>query len=425
MMLPGDLFKLAGKNLLLHKVRSILTSLGVIFGVGSVIAMLAISEGAKRMALSQIEAMGIDNIIVSSKRPPIEGKNETNQQGTFEEPYGLTRADLGHIEKMDNVLRVAPARNSRLKILRGITRMDLKLIGVGDDFLADSGSTIEQGRWFSPADSHNHLAICVIGSNVKRRMFPLGVANVIGKDLPVDGGRFRFRIVGVMNNDQGSQYPEIGNVNDGIYIPMAVSDQLFDNYSYSANGNSFSILLIDYDLFIVKVRDLKYIDDTSKRISAYLDKTHSKTKDWDIIVPLDLLKQREATQNIFTIVMSSIAGISLIVGGIGIMNIMLASVYERRKEIGTRRALGAQKADILLQFLIETVFLTSLGGIMGILLGVGISRLITIYADMPTVYSWWSIALSLFISSLVGVIFGTYPAWKAAQQNPITVLRAE
>ena len=176
---------------------------------------------------------------------------------------------------------------------------------------------------------------------------------------------------------------------------------------------------------MIRVEDIRFIDNTAKRVAGYMALRHSDVKDWGIVVPLDLLKQREATQNIFTIVMSSIAGISLIVGGIGIMNIMLASVFERRKEIGTRRALGAQKGDVLCQFLIETVTLTTIGGALGVLLGVGIGTLITFYSGMPTVYSMWSIVLSMAISCVVGVIFGTYPAWQAAQQNPINVLRAE
>ena len=148
-------------------------------------------------------------------------------------------------------------------------------------------------------------------------------------------------------------------------------------------------------------------------------------KDWEMVVPLDLLKQREQTQNIFTVVMSSIAGISLLVGGIGIMNIMLANVYERRKEIGTRRALGAQKGDIIRQFLFETIFLTSIGGSIGVGLGLCIAKIVTKYANWPVAFSIWFIILALVISAVIGIIFGTYPAWKAAQQNPIDVLRAE
>lgn len=153
-------------------------------------------------------------------------------------------------------------------------------------------------------------------------------------------------------------------------------------------------------------------------------KTHKK-RDWGVYVPLNLLRQKEATQNIFTIVMGSIAAISLIVGGIGIMNIMLANVYERRKEIGTRRAIGARKRDILFQFLIETIFLTVIGGLLGIGLGIGLAGLITRFSGMPSVVSLWSIIGSLGISGIIGIVFGTYPAWQAANQNPIEALKAE
>ena len=156
-----------------------------------------------------------------------------------------------------------------------------------------------------------------------------------------------------------------------------------------------------------------------------MEKAHEEVKDWEVFVPLEILRQREATQNIFTIVMSSIAGISLLVGGIGIMNIMLANVYERKKEIGTRRALGALKQDIILQFLLETVFLTSVGGIAGVGLGVGIAFAVTYFAVWPVIFSTSAIILSLAISAVTGIVFGTYPAWKAAQQNPIDVLRSE
>jgi putative ABC transport system permease protein len=421
-MLVRDLFRLSFHNLLLHKVRSMLTSLGVIFGVGSVIAMLAVSEGAKRKALSQIAAMGIDKVIVYSKRPPVTGKNESTSKG-YTESFGLDKRDLKHIGKMDNVERITCLRNARKRVLKGLKRLDLKLVGVSSAFLKDSASSMAQGRWFASADFKNKRNVCIIGKNVKRKMFSLGTTDIIGTFIRVEQNV--FRIIGILDNDLGSQYPELGSPNDMIFIPMTTSEVLFNNYAYKTEGRTPKISLIEYDLFVVKVMDTMHIDNTSKRIAAYLGKTHTDAKDWGILVPLDLLKQKEHTQNIFTIVMGSIAGISLIVGGIGIMNIMLASVYERRKEIGTRRALGAQKLDILFQFLIETVFLTSLGGILGILLGIGIAQTITFYSGMPTIYLWWSIVLSLFISSFVGVVFGTYPAWKAAQQNPIEVLRAE
>ncbi|MBS1369628.1 MAG: FtsX-like permease family protein [Lentisphaeria bacterium] len=423
MMLVRDLFKLSLHNLLLHKVRSILTSLGVIFGVGSVIAMLAISEGAKRSALAQIEAMGIDKIILFSKRPPVDGKSESSENAGVMERYGLSEKDVGNIMKMDNVERITTVFDARKKVLKGLQRTDLKLVGCDYQFLRDSSSRMEKGRWFSPADYKNNSFVCVIGRNVKRKLFAIGNTEVVGSSIRVED--MVFRIIGIIDNEYGTQYPEIGGQNDMILIPITTARALYKDYTFVREGYAYKITRIAYDLFLVKVADTSYIDNTAKRISGYLDKAHSDTKDWGMVVPLELLRQREQTQNIFTIVMGSIAGISLVVGGIGIMNIMLASVYERRKEIGTRRALGAQKSDILLQFLIETVFLTSTGGVMGIMLGVGIGSAITYYSEMPTIYSAWSIVLALAISSITGVIFGTYPAYKAAQQNPITVLRAE
>ena len=423
MMLVSDIIELSLQNLRLHKTRSILTSLGVIFGVGSVIAMLSISEGAKRSALSQIEAMGIDKIIVYSKKPPVAGGAVSTGRTSLVERYGLTLRDRKHLADLDNVERITTLRDARKRVMKGQERLDLKLVGADLNFLPDSASALIQGRWFTPWEFKKPVNVCVIGSNVKRKLFQLGDQEVVGSNIRVE--TLVLKVIGVLENDNGTNYPELGSPNDMILIPSTTSDALFGDYAYSTESGGVKVTMIDYDVLLVNVAELEHIGNTAKRISNYLEKTHAKVKDWDLVVPLDLLKQREATQNIFTIVMSSIAGISLIVGGIGIMNIMLASVFERRKEIGTRRALGAQKSDILFQFLIETVVLTTSGGILGILLGVGISQVITMYANMPTVYSWWSMAASLLISSMVGVIFGTYPAWQAAQQNPITVLRAE
>ncbi len=423
MMLPSDAVRLSMHNVMLHKVRSILTSLGIIFGVGSVIAMLAVSEGAKRTALQQIEAMGIDKIIVYSQKPPPSGaSSQTSRSIQYAESYGLTRSDKENLEKMDNINRITVIRNVRKNVLKGLERLDVKLVAVTPDFLEDSGSSVMTGRWLSPADMQNKTPVCVIGSEAQRKLFALGQTDVVGSLLKIDTES--YRIVGVIDNDRGTQYPELGTPGNMVFIPLPLSDALFGSFTINKETAVPVVTQIDFDVFVITVNRLEYIDNTANRVKQYFTTSHSKIKDWDIIIPLDLLKQREATQNIFTIVMSSIAGISLIVGGIGIMNIMLASVYERRKEIGTRRALGAQKGDILFQFLIETVFLTSMGGVLGILLGVGISKTITYYANMPTYYSPVSIIAALLISSFVGVLFGTYPAWKAAQQNPIDVLRS-
>ncbi len=423
-MLVNDLFRLSFHNLLLHKIRSFLTSLGIIFGVGSVISMLAISEGAKRQSLAQIEAMGIDKIIVYSKKPPLTGKSDSSSQGGMTEDYGLENTDLSNLKKFDNVSRITSIRNSRKKVLKGMTRLDILLVSADPSFLEDSKSALVEGRWLNNIDEKNATNACVIGKNVKRNLFVIGKEGVVGSMIRIENSI--FEVVGIIENKLGTQFPEISGPNDMIIISTATSESLFGENAYQGQGRrNMMITHIEHDVFIVKVTDVAYIDDTAKRIKSYMDKTHQKEKDWGIIVPFELLKQKEQTQNIFTVIMGSIAGISLLVGGVGIMNIMLANVYERRKEIGTRRALGAKKRDILTQFLIETVFLTMLGGGIGIALGMGISYTVTIYAEWPTVYTFWSFALSFVISALVGIVFGTYPAWKAAQQNPIEVLRAE
>ena len=368
--------------------------------------------------------MGTNKIIIATKKPPTEGKDMSNTtNSSMMESYGLTEQDLTNIRAMQNVQKVSFARNSREKVLKGTTRLDLTLVGVSSDFLAETSSLISQGRWLSEADYKNSSNVCVIGRTAKRKLFNLGETNIIGSSIRV--GKGIFTVVGVLENNHGTNMLGVGKPDELIMIPMTTSDALFTRQASTIEPNRSSVECVDYDTFIVSVVDTNYIDYTSKRISAYLDKTHGESRDWEKVVPYDLLLQQEKTQNIFTIVMASIAGISLLVGGIGIMNIMLANVYERRKEIGTRRALGAQKSDIIMQFLLETIFLTVIGGIIGVTVGVLLAELVAKYADYKVVFSAWSIGLSLAISALIGIVFGTYPAWKAAQQNPIDVLRAE
>ncbi|MBR4717289.1 MAG: ABC transporter permease [Lentisphaeria bacterium] len=426
MMRFTDIVSLSFLNLRLHKTRSLLTSLGVIFGVGSVISMMAISKGAERSALSQIESMGIDKIIIHTKKPHFDttsGSSGSNSVSAVED-YGLDVRDYQFIKTMENVHHITTVRNTRQKITKGETRLDLKLCGVSKEFMKDTSCHLTSGRWFNEIDFKNSATVCVIGQNVKRKLFPLGAKDVVGSTIRT--GTASYRIVGIIANDNGTSLPEVGSPNDMILIPAATDVSIYGNYASESQGRrSNKAILVDYDVMLVNVANLEYIDNTSKRLQNYLDKAHAKTKDWDMIVPLDLLKQRERTQKIFTIVMGAIASISLLVGGIGIMNIMLASVSERKKEIGTRRALGAQKFDILFQFLIETVILTTLGGCVGIGLGLGLSEIVKRYAEMPTEASMTNIIGSLLISSFVGVVFGTYPAWRAAQQNPIDVLRSE
>jgi len=419
-MLIRDLYALSLHNLLLHKIRSLLTSLGIIFGVGSVIAMLAISGGAKQAALAQIAAMGIDNIIVYSKTLKKAGASENARSATLE--YGLTHLDLANIRKMENIEHITTARNARVRITKGIEPLDVQMFWVSRHFMTDLNCKIVKGRWLAPSDFKNAMAVCVIGKNVKRKLFNLGEKEIIGRKILVPGGA--FSIVGVLENNAGTTIEGINNLNETIFIPSTTGRQIFTEYTTETGPRMLKIHHVENDLLVIKVLDTQVIDHTAKRISSLLGKTH-KDKDWGVNVPLSLLRQKESTQNIFTIVMGSIAAISLIVGGIGIMNIMLANVYERRKEIGTRRAMGAKKRDILFQFLIETVFLTVLGGIVGIGLGFGLAAAVTRFSGMPSDVSMWSVIGSITISGIVGVVFGTYPAWQAANQNPIQALKAE
>ena len=411
----GDLVYLSLHNLLLHKARSLLTSLGVIFGVGSVIAMLGISAGAKKKALDQIGSMGIDNIILYAKELDKFSNKDSNENiKTYIKSYGLTDSDRANILSMDNIKRISNARNARVSILKGINRTNIDLFWVSQNFAQDAKCQVVQGRWFTPPDYREAQKVCVIGKNVKRRLFGIGEKEILGRTIRA--GDILFQIVGVLENIKGTKLESVDSLNDSIYIPEETGLSFFSKFKGSTH--------VDHDLFVVKVKSLAHIDHTAKRIRSLLEKSHPK-KDWGITVPIQLLKQAEATQNLFTLVMGSIAGISLLVGGIGIMNIMLANVYERRKEIGTRRAIGAQKKDILLQFLVETVFLTMIGGGLGIGLGIGLTALITHFSGMPAVISPWSIIGSIAVSTIVGILFGTYPAWQAANQNPIEALKAE
>ena len=422
-MLVRDLVQLSVHNLLLHKVRSFLTSLGIIFGVGSVISMLAISEGAKTESLSAIASMGIDNVIVTTKKPSEKEKGGKSNKRSRLETFGITDRDYNHIKGMGNIRRITTMRDIRQKIFRGTQQLDLKLVAVSPGFLEDSNSSMVKGRWFSKIDEDRLAQVCVIGSKVKRKYFGMEPGTVVGKNVRV--GKSVFRVVGVLDNDNGASYGKLDSPNDMIFIPSRLAKAVFGYNSRSRPHRWGKVTHVEHDVLIVKVADTDFISDTADRMTRYLGKTHPKVKDWGISVPLSLFKQKEKTQKIFTIVMASIAGISLIVGGVGSMNIMLANIYERRREIGTRRALGAKRKDILYQFLVETVSLTTLGGFLGVALGLGISQLVTHYAGWPIEISPISIALSLAFSSVVGVVFGTYPAMKAARQNPIDVLRAE
>lgn len=422
-MLISDLYRLSFHNLLQHKVRSGLTSLGVIFGIASVIAMLAISEGARIESLSQIQSMGINNVIIYTKEPSVVGKGASSTDSNIVNEFGITKVDIEHLELLDNIDKITTVTDSRQNILSGTTLLDLKLIGVEPNFLGTCAARLIKGRWLSTVDNKNLSRVCVVGRNVKRKYFGLGELDIIGKSIAAKDSV--WTIVGVVEDDTGTELANMGSINNMVLVPSETLIQEKDGYSYSLKRRNTSITIVRYDAVIAQMKELRFINNTASRITNYMNKAHKKSKDWDIIIPYSLFKQRQKTQQIFTIVMGSIAGISLIVGGVGIMNIMLASVFERRKEIGTRRALGAKKTEILMQFLVETVTLTALGSLVGIATGIALAQSVAFYAGWPVVYSYWIMLAAFFIACTIGIVFGTYPAMKAAAQNPIDVLRTE
>ncbi|MCF7854658.1 MAG: ABC transporter permease [Candidatus Pacebacteria bacterium] len=409
-------------DLSLHKVRTGMAALGVMFGVASVVSMLAISEGAKRESLSRIKSMGVDNIIVRSVQPA--GTTPTANSETESVPYqayGLKARDLHHVTKtFANVRRTAGVRSKRYKLSTLQDKsISVPVIATEHDYLAVTRTTILRGRFLQPLDGAEHRRVCVLGRNAVRTLFAF--TDPLRQRLLI-GGQW-FRVVGIVENK--AELTAVGSddlINDHVFIPLNTARVIFGDVQPAQNGTG--LIHVEIDAAIIQALSENHVMPLKNRLSNYLLHTHPK-KDYEIVVPLALLRQKESTQKMFTIVMSAIAGISLLVGGIGIMNIMLANVSERRKEIGMRRALGACRRDILLQFLVEAMTLTGLGGLIGIGMGFAVAYTVNTYARMPVTIPLWSVVLGLGVSVAVGMVFGLWPAHTAAAVNPIDALRSE
>ena len=393
-------------NLRHHAFRSLLAMLGVVLGVAAVVGMLAVSEGAKRESIERIRQQGVDNILLFSEKPKA---NETGGEKIFF--YGIRSEDIDHFRTVfDNVKQVVPVVELRQTVYVKGLPSDIVLVGTTPEFLTISRSeNIDpRGRWLAGQDRASSAMVCSVGETAARQLF--GLEDPLGKTISFYGAT--FRVVGIIGNPLKSKLAGKYDINNMIYVDY---DTLLSIFNRDA-------LAVEADYVYVQVQDLAYLKNTADRIRTYLAETHT-IPDYTISVPYELLLTAQATQRIFTVVMGSIAAISLLVGGIGIMNIMLANIYERTKEIGTLRALGAQRKTILLQFLFEAVTLTGLGGVLGVGIGFLIALLIKYFAGMPTVVTSGSVFVSLIVSILTGIIFGTNPAWKAANLSPIEALR--
>lgn len=413
---------MALRGVLMHKLRSMLTVLGLVFGVASVIVMLAVGEGASLQAQLQIEALGVNNIILLSKKPA-DGEEEINFR-SFEQDFGLTYDDLRRIqETIPSVVEVTPLREFPQEARYGSQALDARLVGVHPNYFVSNRISIVRGRPLEPADLDNRLNVCVIGEKIATQIFR--IQDPIGKSIQVGNKNF-FRIVGV----QDYKTPSAGvgsslsaqDLNRDVVIPLTTDRSRIGDVIERREQGSFSRQRLELSQITVEVKSRHRVKSTADALEGLLAKFHPR-KDYAITVPLDLLEQAQATQRIFNFVLGATAAISLLVGGIGIMNIMLATVSERTREIGIRRALGAKQRDIIFQFLIETASLSLFGTAIGVLVGLAAPSLVTYLSGMQTVVTVWSIWVAAAVSLSVGIVFGIYPARQAARLDPIEALR--
>jgi len=408
------------ENLLLHKLRSFLTMLGVVFGVGSVVAMLSVGEGASQEALSQIRKLGSTNIIISSVKPAED--EATSTMRTMMSVFGLTYDDHRRLAaSFTNVRQTAAVKLIRKDCRLRERSLELRVVGTTPEWFDLVPREVLAGRVLLPADEQKRAPVAILTEFGARKL--LATEGTIGQTLRIGGSE--FEIIGIVQSESG----QAGNIQIpdqevDVYVSLEVARRYFGDIFARMTSGSFQRERVELHQIIIQADQAEHVEAVASGIERMLQRFHKK-KDYIVSVPLALLKQAQATKRTFNIVLGSIAGISLLVGGIGIMNIMLASVTERTREIGIRRAIGAKRRQIVYQFLIETVVLSMIGGLIGLGLGVLIPLLITHFSRMPTVITLNGILLPLFISMATGILFGLYPAVHAARVDPIVALRHE
>jgi putative ABC transport system permease protein len=415
--------KLALFSLMHQPLRSGLAVLGIVLGVASVIAMLAIAAGAAEEAQKQIRALGSTTIRVFSRKPPEEqGAGAARARMVI---YGIKYDDAIRIgESLPDVDVIVPVRQVDQMIYYGSKRSESYALATKPAYLASSNQSLAKGRWFTEVDLLNQAACTVLGSTLAKKLFdyhdPLGEVVRIGQKP--------FRVIGVL--DPGPDVSKLGgaagarSADLAAFIPLTTVRERWGERNIRRTAGSMDIEEVEVHELIVRVKSPDDVLATTEAIKALLRRFHKK-EDYYVRAPLELLVQARATSRIFSIVLGSIAGISLVVGGIGIMNIMLATVTERTREIGIRRALGARRRDITLQFLVEALVLSTLGGALGVALGLAVPELVTMVQAMDTKIEAWTLVLSFGISAGVGVLFGIYPAVRASFLDPIEALRHE
>jgi len=412
------------RNLSRHALRSFLTALGIIFGVASVMSMMSTGEGARRAILDQINQLGIRNIIINAKRPPVEQDVQDSQEGWTLE-YGLTLRDAEQIAAtVPGIERVLPVHDVQKYLWFKSRRIEAKVRGVTSEYFERLNLVPTLGRRLTDMDGQHRQRVAVVRQALLRE------ARYVGDPLKLDlkVGKDYYRVVGVLPEFefQSPNKASLG-IDDRameVYVPYDSVVDRFGLTDVKQEAGSYQSSRVELHQIVASARSDEAVLTAARAIKAILEKFHDK-RDYEVIVPLELLESRQRTQRVFNIVLPIIAGISLLVGGIGILNIMLASITERTQEIGIRRALGATGLDITWQFLVETVTLATVGGLLGVALGLGGVTLVVAFTDWKAVVTPESVLLSLSISCLTGVVFGLYPARRAAAMDPIEALRHE
>lgn len=450
----GHDIRIAFESIMANKLKSVLTALGIIFGVAAVISMLAIGKGAQQEILDQIKMVGVNNILIS---PIVQEKESSGAEGEKQLnkfSRGLTLLDVEAIRStIPAVKRISPEISFNSTIVLSGMRYSAKLLGVSNSYFELYNLPLAQGVFFNDYQEEHGIQVCIIGANIRAKFF--SQINPIGQYLKFSN--VWLKVIGVLDKSNvsltGFEDQGVNVYNDNVYIPVktmlmryqnralvntklasqATSMQVFGGMGMGrarvvSSGSDASGAETNYnqlDKIVVQVQETEQLNSTTEVLSRMMLRRHSGVKDFEITVPELLLKQQQRTKDVFNIVLGAIASISLIVGGIGIMNIMFASVMERIKEIGTRMAIGAKKMDIVVQFLSEAVLISVSGGFIGVFLGIILSVMIHKLAGITTIISFFSVVVAFGVSAAVGVIFGYSPAKRASERDPIESLRYE
>lgn len=395
-----------------HKLRTFLTLLGMIFGVGAVISMISVGEGAEKEALQLIDSMGVRNLLVEEKSFNNERLKEIRKHSV-----GLSLNDVkASVETLPFVVSSSAEKAVEVHTLFSkYAPGDSKVLGVTNSYLALSRLNIGLGRWFNEDDVAEFKQVVVLGGQSAKLLFPKG--NALGQKIKIN--HLWMEVVGILESKlltkDSFQGVKLGGNDERIFLPLQTALKRFKFRDLSSEIDSFKLELAENVAPQIAANSLNHL----------LDRRHSQEQDFNIIVPAALLNQHKETQRIFNIIMSCVAGISLLVGGIGIMNIMLATVLERTKEIGLLRAIGATQKDIKNQFIIESFTISALGGLIGIVLGFILANVISVFAGWPVGWSLSAVLISVVFCALIGLTFGIYPAIKASKLDPIVALQRD